>query len=179
MLRLRKSTYQAGASAPPALQGEADAQRVARKPDRTMDAEIRKARLEDLNAVLALLADASLPREGVAEHFRHFLVAHGKGVVVGSVGQEHYGQSSLLRSLVVAPPHQGRGLGRALTERIVEEARGQSVKQLFLLTETAPGFFSRFGFKQIPREEAASAVKESVEFRTACCQSAVCMRLEL
>lgn len=145
----------------------------------TMDAEIRKARAEDLSTVLALLADVALPQEGVAEHFRQFLVAQVKSALVGSVGLEHYGQSALLRSLAVAPPHQRRGLGRALTERILGEARGEGVKHLFLLTETASGFFSSFGFKQIARDEVPNAVKASAEFSTAHCQSAVCMRLDL
>lgn len=144
-----------------------------------MDAEITKASPEDLNAVLALLADASLPVDEVAEHFQHFLVARADGRVVGSVGMEHYGPSTLLRSLVVAPSHRNRRLGGALTERILQEARGQGVKRVFLLTETAPQFFPKFGFRRIAREEADAEVKESVEFRTACCQSAVCMRLDL
>lgn len=144
-----------------------------------MSAEIAKAASEDFEAVLALLADVSLPRDGVAEHFQHFLVARAEGKVVGSVGMERYGSSALLRSLVVASPHRNRGLGRALTERILQEARVQGVKQVFLLTETAPEFFTKFGFKRIAWEEADAEVKESIEFRTACCQSAACMRLDL
>ncbi|MFQ5899751.1 MAG: arsenic resistance N-acetyltransferase ArsN2 [Candidatus Methylomirabilia bacterium] len=143
-----------------------------------MDTELIKANPEDLNSVLALLADASLPREGVAEHFQHFLVARAKGRVVGAVGMEPYGPSVLLRSLVVAPEHRGRGLGRALTERLLQEAWGRDVKQVFLLTETAPEFFAKFGFRRIAREEADAEVGGSVEFKTACCQSTVCMRLD-
>lgn len=144
-----------------------------------VDVEIIKAEPKDLNTVLALLADASLPKEGVAEHFQDFLVARAKGQVVGSVGMERYGQSALLRSLAVAPQYRGRGLGRALTRRLLEQAREQGVKRVFLLTTTAPDFFPKFGFRRIPREGADTEVKDSVEFRTACCQSAVCMRLDL
>lgn len=140
---------------------------------------ITKASPEGLDAVSALLADAALPREGVAEHFGHFLVARADGKVVGAVGMERYGSSAMLRSLVVAPPHRDRGLGRALTERILQEARAQGVRRAFLLTETAAKFFPKFGFSQVEREEADAGVRSSVEFRTACCQSAVCMRLDL
>ncbi len=144
-----------------------------------MDVEITNSRPEDLNAVLGLLADASLPREGVAEHFQHFLVAKLDGRVVGSVGMEPYGLSVLLRSLVVAPSHRGRGLGRTLTERLLQEARKQRAQRVFLLTDTAEEFFRKFGFKPIARDEADAAVQECVEFRIACCESTVCMRLDL
>jgi amino-acid N-acetyltransferase len=143
------------------------------------DTEITSTNPEDLNAVLILLADAALPQEGVHEHFQHFLVARGDGRVIGSVGMERYGLSALLRSLAVAPAYRGQGLGRALVERLLQEAREQGVKRIFLLTETAPEFFPRFGFRRIAREETDVVVQQSVEFRTACCQSAVCMRLNL
>ena len=140
---------------------------------------IAKAKPDELNAVLTLLADTSLPRDGVAEHFEHFLVALAEGRVVGAVGMEHYDQSALLRSLAVAAEYRGQGLGQALTERILQEARGWGIQRVFLLTETAADFFPRFGFKPIPREAADPAVQGSVEFRTTCCQSAACMRLDL
>jgi amino-acid N-acetyltransferase len=144
-----------------------------------MGAEISRADPEDLGAVLTLLTKAFLPREGVAEHFRHFLVARANGGVVGSLGMERYGPSALLRSLAVAPEYRGQGLGRALTERLLEEAREQGVKRVFLLTETAAGYFPRFAFKPIASEDADVEVQRSVEFRTACCRSAICMRLDL
>jgi amino-acid N-acetyltransferase len=141
--------------------------------------EIRNGKPEDLNAVLTLLAAVSLPGEGVLEHFQHFLVAHEDGKLIGAIGMEPYGLSALLRSLAVAPEYQGQGLGRALVERLLHQAREQGVKQIFLLTETALEFFPKFGFTCIAREETDAAVQQSVEFRTACCQSAGCMRLPL
>jgi amino-acid N-acetyltransferase len=144
-----------------------------------MSAAITRARPEDLDAVLGLLTDASLPQAGVAEHFHNFLVACEGGRLVGAVGLERYGPSALFRSLVVTPAHQGRGLGRALTERMLDDARKTGVKRLFLLTDTAAEFFPKFGFRRIAREEADPEVQDSVEFRTACGQLAVCMRLDL
>jgi amino-acid N-acetyltransferase len=141
--------------------------------------EITNAKPEDLNAVLTLLAAVSLPQEGVLEHFQHFLVAQEGGKLIGAAGMEHYGSSALLRSLAVDPAYQGHGLGRALTERILQAAKEQGLTQILLLTETAPEFFPKFGFRRIAREETDAAVQQSVEFRTACCQSAVCMRLTL
>jgi amino-acid N-acetyltransferase len=143
------------------------------------DLVVAAAEPRDLEAVLGLLEAATLPRDGVAEHFGEFLVARGPGEVVGCVGLERYGPAGLLRSLAVAPPHRGQGLGRLLAQRMVEAARRRGVARLFLLTETAPDFFPQFGFVRIERADADPAVQTSVEFRTACCQSAVCMRLDL
>lgn len=147
--------------------------------NRAADPRIVRARPPDLEPVLALLGEASLPGDGVGEHFENFLVARDGERIVGAVGVERYGESALLRSLVVAPAHQRWGLGRALTERLLEETRAQGVRHVFLLTETAAGFFPRFGFAPIRRDQAPAVIRQSVEFTTACCASAVCMRLDL
>ena len=143
------------------------------------DTVVVPARPDDLDAVLGLLEQAKLPREGVAEHFQDFLVAWAGGRLVGAVGLERYGQSVLVRSLVVSPSERGRGVGQSLTERILERARAGEARRAFLLTETAADFFPLFGFVRIPRDEADPALRSSVEFATACPQTAVCMRREL
>jgi amino-acid N-acetyltransferase len=125
--------------------------------------------------VLALLAEASLPREGVAEHFNEFLVAREAGQVTGAVGMECYGESVLLRSLVIAPSRRQQGLGRALAAQLLDQARRRGATRVFLLTETAPDFFARLGFQRIARDEADAAVQASGEFQSCCPQSAVCM----
>ena len=141
--------------------------------------EVRHTKPEDLNAVLTLFAGVSLPQNGVPEHFQHFLVAQEGDQLIGVIGVEPYGVSALLRSLAVALAYRGQGLGRVLVERLLHEARAQGVEQVFLLTETAAEFFAKFGFRGIAREETDGAVQQSVEFQTACCQSALCMRLHL
>src|SRR5919201_2255056 len=100
-----------------------------------MAAEIAEARPEELAIVLALLSEASLPRDGVAEHFPDFLVAREAGEIAGAVGMERYGASVLLRSLVVAPSRRGEGLGRALAEHLLGAAGRRGARCVFLLTE--------------------------------------------
>jgi len=53
------------------------------------------------------------------------------------------------------------------------------VATVYLLTETAAGFFPRFGFQPIQRAEVAPAVQQSIEFTSACPASAQPMRLVL
>jgi amino-acid N-acetyltransferase len=143
------------------------------------DVSIGPARAALLADALDLLAEAELPLEGVAERFSEFLVAQAGGRLVGVVGLEVYGASALLRSLAVRADQRGRGLGQALTRAALRQAQARGVRRIYLLTETAAPFFERFGFGVIRREAADPAVQESVEFRSACPQSATCMALQL
>lgn len=141
---------------------------------------IQRAVAADLDDVLALLAETSLPVEGVAEHFGEFFVAREGGKLVGCVGQERYGDVALLRSLAVSPSWQRSGLGQALTARLLDEARASGVREFVLLTTTARDFFVRhFGFAEAERNQFDEAFTNSPEWRLPRCSSAVCMRLRL
>ena len=138
-------------------------------------AAVRAARAEDLAPVLARLRAASLPEEGVAEAIGAFVVAEDEGEIVGAAGLERYGEHALLRSVVVAPEMRGRGVGAALVEGALRAARDGGARAVYLLTTTAEDYFPRHGFRAIARAEVPRAVQESVEFRSACPESAVVM----
>lgn len=55
-----------------------------------------------------------------------------------------------IRSLAVADEYQGRGLGRALVEACVAEARELGIKRLFTLTYET-GFFEHVGFRVVDK----------------------------
>ena len=92
---------------------------------------------------------------------------------------ELYGPAALLRSLAVTATRRGEGLGRRLTLAALALARRQGVDRVYLLTETAEGFFARFGFEPVERAAVDPAVKRSVEFTSACPASAVAMMLKI
>jgi len=145
-----------------------------------VNATIERASADDLEAVLALLGKANLPVEGVAEHFGEFFVARLDGKLIGCVGQERYGEVTLLRSLAVAPDLQCCGLGKALTARLLDEALAAGTHEVVLLTTTAKDFFARlFGFAETERKHFGETFANSPEWRLPCCSSAVCMRLRL
>jgi amino-acid N-acetyltransferase len=98
---------------------------------------------------------------------------------VGCAAIEPYGATGLLRSVAVEVSHRGRGLGGQVTDAAIALARGHGIRTLYLLTETATEFFTRFGFQVVPRETVAAPVRASVEFTTACPASAVAMAREL
>lgn len=140
---------------------------------------IRCATNSDLSQLEILLTGSKLPFDGVAEHVSDFLIAEEDGGVKGAIGLERYGTRALLRSAVVAPEVRGSGIGGQLVTHLLEHAKSNGVEELYLLTTTAEKYFPRFGFQEITREHVPSAVKQSVEFRGACPDTAVVMRRSL
>jgi amino-acid N-acetyltransferase len=133
----------------------------------------------DLPEVRRLLERQHLPLDGLDEHWRTMLVAKDGAQVVGTAALELYADGALLRSVAVDSGHQARGLGRRLTGSALELARAHRIRNVFLLTTTAEGFFTRFGFETITRAAVPESVQASVEFRSACPASATVMRKRL
>lgn len=140
---------------------------------------IRAARCEDLSAIEALLASLNLTAAGAGAHLHQFLVAEDGGRVVGSAGLEIYGTCALLRSVAVAPSHRRRGLAKSLVTNLLDQAHRSDVRDVYLLTTTAEGYFGRLGFGTIPREAVDPAVQRSAEFGDRLCATASAMRLRL
>jgi amino-acid N-acetyltransferase len=136
---------------------------------------IRRAEARDLSAVLALLAEAKLPTEGVADHFHAFFVDDEGGRIVASAGLELHGDAALLRSLAVASDSRGTGLGAALLRRALSEAHDRA-GGVYALTTTAERYLSRFGFEPIPRDAVPSQLLESRELSDACPSSATVLK---
>ncbi len=139
------------------------------------NAILRPARPEDLAAALTLLEDAGLPVAGVDEWFEQFIVAEHDGTLVGVAGLEVHGSDGLLRSVAVAPEWRSRGLGGALTSRILSQCERMNLSAVYLLTETAERFFPRYGFMRIERDQTSDAIRQSAEFRELCPASSAVM----
>lgn len=140
---------------------------------------IHPAHEDDLLAVERLLESQHLPLDGVDAHVRTMVVAKSGKEVVGAAAVELYADGALLRSVVVSPHARGQGLGHRLTEAALALARSRGVDMAFLLTTTADGFFPKLGFEQIPRADVPESVQASVEFQSACPDSATVMRKRL
>ncbi|MGE5587831.1 MAG: arsenic resistance N-acetyltransferase ArsN2 [Clostridia bacterium] len=140
--------------------------------------EIRRAERGDLDVVIRILQAAGLPVAGVEEHFDEFIVARAPdGTIVGVAGVERYSSSALLRSVAVLPRWRRLNVGRRLVSaQLSRLGRGTHV---YLLTTTAEGYFHSLGFQRVSESEVLPEVRQSPEFRGACPQSAVIMRLVL
>jgi len=139
---------------------------------------LRPATLADWPQVTQLLSAAQLPLDGAQEHLTGFMLALRDGQLVGCAALERYGEAALLRSVAVRAEARSSGVGRALVNAVLAQARANGVQQVVLLTETARGYFPRFGFREIARAAAPEAVKVSAEFTTVCPQSATVMVLD-
>ncbi len=140
-----------------------------------MEVRIEPARPENLVDIFGLLEAAGLPAAGLTDHLPTVLVARVGGQLVGTAALELYGDAALLRSVAVGEEWRGRGLGTALVRAALDLGCRQGVREFYLLTETAPGFFARLGFRVIPRSEVPAPVRASAEFRGACPETAVTM----
>jgi arsenite methyltransferase len=141
--------------------------------------EISNAAHEDMGDILRLLEGASLPLEGVSAQSSNFLVARHGGRVLGGVAMETYGSDVLLRSLVVAPDGQRRGVGKQLVSAFLDRARSQATTRVYLMTTTAESFFQKLGFQQIPTESVPAGVRTSEEFGGCSAAGATTMALSL
>lgn len=141
----------------------------------TKQFQIRRASSADLPCVRRLLESSDLPCDGIDDALNTLLVATQDGKIVGSAALEIYGENALLRSVAVGKAARSKGLGHQLTEEILLLGDRLGINRTFLLTETAENYFPRFGFTPVDREAIPSEVKDSVEFTSACPESALAM----
>jgi amino-acid N-acetyltransferase len=134
---------------------------------------------DDRQGVHALLRSHNLPLEGFDEPHVYALVARQGESIVGSAAIELYGSDGLLRSVAVAESLRGQALGKQLTQAAIDLARQQGVTALYLLTETAAGFFPKFGFTPVSRADIPAQLTRSVEFTSACPASAQAFQLSI
>jgi predicted N-acetyltransferase YhbS len=95
------------------------------------------------------------------EHVDHLLdlsfTARIGTLLVGSVRQLPIliGESKalLLGPLTVEPPFRGRGVGRALLERAIKDAKAKGHRLILLVGDEV--YYSRVGFKAVPKGRAS------------------------
>ena len=120
---------------------------------------IRKAELQDVPKLFKLInryaaEQVVLPRPltNLYEDVWEFTVAEEDGKLLGCAALKFYNQElAEVRSLCVDEQIQSRGVGKKLTESLMDEAERYGLKTIFALT-VVPAFFEKLGFQQRPRE---------------------------
>lgn len=139
--------------------------------------EIEPATQDDVGSIKALLVATSMPTAGVDEHWRTFVVAREAQRMVGCGGSETYQVAALIRSIAVDPDYRSRGLGRKLVRQLLDRLASRGLREFYLLTTDAEGYFKKRGFKTIDRDQVHPQLLASTQFQDACPKTAICMRL--
>jgi len=117
---------------------------------------VRKAKTTDVPAIQRLVNFYAqkgdlLPRtlQDLYERVRDFCVYEQEGRIAGVCSLFIYwADLAEVRSLAVEPEFEGKGIGRAVTEACIAEARDLLIRRVFALTyKTA--FFERLGFRVV------------------------------
>jgi len=121
---------------------------------------VRKARIADVIEIQKILRDfaeegrlLARPLSELYTTLRDMVVfvEDGTDRVVGCCGLHIVWENlAEIRSLAVAKPFQGRGVGRALVEASIAEARELGIGRLFTLTYEV-GFFQALGFRLVDK----------------------------
>jgi glycerol-1-phosphatase len=145
-------------------------------------ARFRRARPEESGRVAALLVEAGLSADGVADRIDGTIVSGGDSqsqdldATACLQREDGYG---ILRSVAVRKSLQGRGLGMLAVAAAMAEARAARIRHVSLFTETATAFFERLGFQKLEREELPDPVRSSSHAAEECAESATAMVRDL
>jgi amino-acid N-acetyltransferase len=139
--------------------------------------------VDALDGLAATLREARLPHADLCADLgttsKHFFCAFVGDMNVGYVGLEIAGPEALLRSAVIFMRARGHGYGRQMVERLLAIAAEQHIRRIWLLTESAPGFFAKLGFRDADRRSVPAAIAATEEFVSLCPPGAACMLHEL
>lgn len=110
----------------------------------------RRGRAGDVPTLAALIVHGNLPPLFIQEFVEGFLVVEHEGELIGCGGNEIYGQSAVIRSVVVHERARGTGLGGEIARLLMDDARSFGARDLYLFTLDAHEFWLRIGFSDVP-----------------------------
>lgn len=132
--------------------------------------------LTHYDAVMALLTASGLPvADLVPEDMHGFLGIHVEGSLVAVGGLQRAGSDGLLRSVATDPGFRGRGYAERIVNALESSALRCGVRSLYLLTETATGYFERRGYRAADRSSAPVDIATTTQFTELCPDSAAFM----
>ena len=134
--------------------------------------DLRPARPADLQGICELLLAGDLFVDDVGQHLDNFVVFEQHGNIVATGGMELYPPVALLRSIAVDQQYRSKGIAIEIVNQLCNTADMAGVQNIYLLTNTATGFFERLNFRAIARTQAPDEIKATSQFSHLCPASA-------
>jgi GNAT superfamily N-acetyltransferase len=142
-------------------------------------ADIRPCRADEREAILEIVNAAAEAYRGVIPADRwhesympaaeldgeidagvRFWGYEAGGELLGVMGVQRVRDVDLIRHAYVAPASQGRGVGGALLEHLLESATRQLLVGTWVAAEWAVRFYRAHGFERVDDERAAELLRE-------------------
>lgn len=144
------------------------------------DFSIETAGQNNFSQIHELLQSSGLSADGVdPQTGKYYMAAREPGAIMGVLGLEAYGTSALLRSLAVGPQFKKCGIAKELMEYVLHVLHEQGFHEIYLLTNTAAKYLSRYGFMQIDRGQIPADILAESALGCICPNSSTCMHLKL
>lgn len=140
-----------------------------------MELNIRQARKNDLKNIITLLENNNLPTADITSSSIQLFVGTYNNETVGVIGIEIYETKGLLRSLAVRDGFKKLRVGTKLVDALFNNDCMNNVVDVYLLTETAPNYFTKFNFKKVERSRVPDIIMQTNEFKELCPASATVM----
>jgi amino-acid N-acetyltransferase len=126
---------------------------------------VRNARLDDVPVIRDLInsyAELGImlfrSMANLYDSLRDFKLYEEDGQILGCCAlQIVWADLAEVKSLAVRQEQRGRGIGSALVEAVLAEARELHLARVFALT-LEKGFFERFGFQKVPMDSLPNKV---------------------
>lgn len=131
----------------------------------------------DYQLLRTFLSRQSLPTDDLtASQLPMFALAQVGADLVGTAAIEYLDGYGLLRSVAVEPSYRQQGIADDLVGTVLAEALRRGTQQIYLITNTAEGYFAKRGFVAVDRALVPAAIANTAQFAGLCPSSAVVMK---
>jgi amino-acid N-acetyltransferase len=131
---------------------------------------------EQLPMISALLEAYGLPTDDLSEQdLSLFRIQESSGCLQAIGGLERCGDVALIRSVATTAAVRGRGMAGEIVDGLEALAMSEGFDSIFLITNTAQGYFEARGYSRIERTNVPQSVRDSRQFSTLCPGSATVM----
>ncbi|MBX9880327.1 MAG: GNAT family N-acetyltransferase [Candidatus Obscuribacterales bacterium] len=120
---------------------------------------IRSAIFSDSKAMAELLSESKMQNQIILSKNSEYWVYYDGETLVAMVGNEYVDSLALIKSLVVRGEMRGKGIAKDLLQKAIKEALEKKCTNIYAITSTAPEFFEKFGFTEVPQNEAREKLK--------------------